>query len=329
MTKIQDQAHTMLKAAQETAKANYDRKRGKSWEFKEGQSVWLESTNITLQNGIKKLAPRRYGPFTIIRQHGPSSFELRLPKAWSRLHPVFNEALLSPYVPPSTPAQSLAHAPPPTIIVDDEPEYEVEFITDYKLMRRRPFYKVHWKGYPSYDDSWEPLSYLTKSKDTVKDFHNAHPSVPRPLSVRFAASDSSPHVILAILPKNALAIHTGSKDHEYRKYRLPPDTKYLWLYETDTVHGISLVVEVDSVLLPGQVRGSGLGNFEFNAGMKESKFAYPILRVIRLPRTISLSELSSSFSFSPPHRWCPAPASLVDRFAGKFPVSFSRLGRSL
>jgi hypothetical protein len=324
MTKTREHAHAMLKAAQETAKANYDRKRGRSWKFEKGNQVWLESTNITLQNGIKKLAPRRYGPFTIIEQHGPSSFELRLPDAWSKLHPVFNEALLSPYSAPSTPAQAIAHAPPPAIIVDGEPEYDVEYITDHKMMKRKSFYKVHWQGYPTYDDSWEPLAGLEHAQDAVKAFHDAHPSVRRPVSLRFAASDSSPHVVLAIYPENVTHMHDGSKNHEFRKYRLPPDARYLWLYETTPVHGIRTIIEVDSVLLPGQVVGPGRYNAEFNAGAKDAKFAYPIKRLIKLPRVISSSELQTDFAVIPPHRWCPAPFSLFDRFL----PHLSRSGRS-
>jgi hypothetical protein len=28
--------------------------------------------------------------------------------------------------------------------VDDEPEYDVELVVGYTMMRHRPFYKVHW-----------------------------------------------------------------------------------------------------------------------------------------------------------------------------------------
>jgi hypothetical protein len=146
-----------------------------------------------------------------------SSYELKLPNAWSRLHPIFNEALLSPYQPPSTPDQAILHAPPPAIIVDDVPEFEVDSVNDFKMMRKRPFYKVHWKGYPSYDDTWEPLSNLDHAKEAIADFHAVHPRIRKPISVCFAASDSAVDVILAIHPSHVTNIVSGSKTHEFRK----------------------------------------------------------------------------------------------------------------
>jgi hypothetical protein len=215
ITDIRLKANDYLKAAQKTAKAYYDRKRGKAWEFKEGDLVWLESTNITLSLGVKKLAPRRYGPFTIISKHSPSSYKLNLPAAWSRLHPIFNEALLSPYREPTTGEQALTHAPPPPIIVDDELEYDVDSVIGHKIMRKRPFYKVHWKGYPSYDDTWEPLANLDHAHEAIRDFHTLHPKLRLPTSLRFSAANSSPDVILAIYPEHVASITAGTKTHEF------------------------------------------------------------------------------------------------------------------
>jgi hypothetical protein len=180
-------------------------------------------------------------------------------------------------------------------------------------MRRSPFYKVHWKGYPSYDDTWEPLANLDHAQDAIREFHIKNPKLRLPISLRFAATNSAPDIILAIHPENVAALLAGSKTHEFRKYRLSPDARFLWLYETAPTHAIRYVIEVDAVLLKGQVLGPGLGNAEFNAGLKASSFAYPILKVHRLPRPISASELFD-FAVLPPHRWCPATPSFVLRF---------------
>ena len=200
---IRERAHKSLKAAQATAKAYYDRKRAKSWNLRDGDLVWLDGTHITPVARIKKLSPRRYGPFPIIKRHGPSSFELRLPAAWSRLHPVFNEALLTPYTPPITPGQAVSFRPTPEII-DDTEHFEVEYLTDFKMMRRKPFYKVHWAGYPSFDDSWEPLAnLLPTAEEAVRDFHAANPTHPFP-SALVARSRCLPrrHTSSSLLPQN-------------------------------------------------------------------------------------------------------------------------------
>jgi hypothetical protein len=313
ITDIRVKANEALRHAQDLAKAHYDRKRGVSWDFEIGDLVWLEGTNITQITGTKKLSPKRYGPFTIVDKHGSSSYKLNLPAAWSRLHPVFNEALLSPYREPATAEQALRHSPPPAIMIDGAQEYDVDSIVGFKFMRRRPFYKVRWKGYQPFDDTWEPLANLDHALDLVKAYHDSHPGLRRPTAVRFSASDSSPDVVLAIYPEHVATIVDGSKTHEFRKYRLSPDAKFLWLYETAPVCAVRFVIEVDNVALPGQIPSSGLGNAAFNTGDKESKFAYPILRLVRLPRPISASELLD-FGLCPPHRWCPASPSFVLRF---------------
>ena len=184
-------------------------------------------------------------------------------------------------------------------------------------MRGHTFYKVCWKGYSPYDDSWEPKANLDHARDAIADFNAAHPS--RPLCSCFSSSTSSPHIVLAISPKWASALRNGSKTHEFRKYMLPPDVRFAWLYETGPVFGISTVIELDSLRLPGQVLGPGVGNDDFNVGRKASRFAYPILSVHRLPRLLSASELISHHSVAIPHRWCPAPSSLPRAFAGLLP----------
>ena len=63
--------------------------------FQLGQKVLLDSQNlITLYH--KKMAPRREGPFEIIKVLGPVTYRLKLPKSW-KIHNVFRAKLLKPY----------------------------------------------------------------------------------------------------------------------------------------------------------------------------------------------------------------------------------------
>ena len=147
MKSIHEEAESALKAAQETMKRYYDRKRGESRDYKVGDRVWLEGYNIKTDRPMKKLEDKRYGPFTILKKVGRSSYQLQLPKTWRSLHPVFNEVVLSPYTPPIFPSQQKELPPPPQIINDHE-EYDVEEIMDSKLERGNLKYLLKWKWYP-------------------------------------------------------------------------------------------------------------------------------------------------------------------------------------
>jgi len=74
----------------------------------------------------------------------------------------------------------LASAP---VIIDREPEYEIFWIVDSKIDRRRAcklLCKVIWLGYEDTGDEskWIPTSKLTYAMDLVSDFHIAYPAKP-------------------------------------------------------------------------------------------------------------------------------------------------------
>src|SRR5213075_445517 len=93
-----------------------------------------------------------------------------------KIHPVFHVSLLDRYVESDIPTRT--QPPPPSIVIDNEVEYEVEQILDSKFIRKRLFYLVKWKGYPISENSWEPVSHLTHSKDLIAKFRSQHPNKP-------------------------------------------------------------------------------------------------------------------------------------------------------
>ncbi len=64
------------------------------------------------------------GPFIITAKKGASAYTLKLPTNW-HIHPTFNEALLTPYMPPAFPNQEQPLPPPPDLIEGTE-HYKVE-----------------------------------------------------------------------------------------------------------------------------------------------------------------------------------------------------------
>ena len=78
--------------------------------------------------------------------------------------------------------------PPPPIMVDDKPKFEISEILDTKIDNRRRacklLYLVCWMGYEGTDEetSWILTSELGHASELVVDFHKAYPAKPGPLS---------------------------------------------------------------------------------------------------------------------------------------------------
>jgi hypothetical protein len=101
--------------------------------FQVGEQVWLEANNLKLPYQTSKLAPKRQGPFKIIRKILSVAYQLELPASWA-IHDVFHASLLSPYR--ETPAHGPNFCRPPPDLIGDEEEYEVEAIINHRFKGR-------------------------------------------------------------------------------------------------------------------------------------------------------------------------------------------------
>jgi len=70
------------------------------------------------------------------------------------------------------------HAPPPPIVVDGEPEWEVEKVLDSRWHWRRFQFLIKWKGFSREHNSWEVASDV-KAPDLVAEYYRKHPAAPR------------------------------------------------------------------------------------------------------------------------------------------------------
>ena len=92
---------------------------------------------------------------------------------------VFHVSLLDRHVASDIP--TCVQPPLPPVIIDNQTEFEVEELLDSKIMHKRLFYLVKWKGYPVSDNSWEPASHLSNTRDLVDSFHVKYPNEPSAL----------------------------------------------------------------------------------------------------------------------------------------------------
>jgi len=137
--------------------------------FHKDNLVLLEATNLQTTHLKAKLTPRRYRPFKVLWA-SPTNCKLALPPQM-RIHLVFHNSLLKPYVETSTHRPNFVQ-PPPEIIGGEEGHYKIKKILQSQPTRnkRSTEYLVHWKGYTDADCTWVPAKELTHTKELVQEF---------------------------------------------------------------------------------------------------------------------------------------------------------------
>ena len=165
-------------------KRKYDKHRRESVQYNVGDWVLLDSFHISSERPNKKLEDKRYGPFQIQAKVGSGAYRLKLPPQWKAIHPVFNEALMSPAHQPTFPNQPKLVADVPAV-TDSLPQPEE--ILDSKVMRGALRYLVKWKDKPRSENTWEKRSDLLKtSRPLIDAFHAKNPTAPRMPTITIA-----------------------------------------------------------------------------------------------------------------------------------------------
>ena len=135
------------------------------------QKVWLDARNLQTKVPSKKLAPRRYGPFTITEKVSAVVYRLKLPNHM-KIHDVFHVDLLTPYR--QNQIYGEAFPQPPPDLIEGEEEYEVEeIVSDRRHGRSRSLqYLIKWKGYPQSENSWVNAKDV-HAPQLVKEYHDS------------------------------------------------------------------------------------------------------------------------------------------------------------
>ena len=155
MRAITARAKRSMFAAQMRQKRYYDKNRTDK-QFAVGDKVLLSTANLALKvlrTGVRKLAPKWVGPFTVIERIGSLGYRLELP-ATMTVHNVFHACYLRPY------KDDLRKKPPPVPELDEQGEdnFEVDRILDHaevkKGNKRKLKYLLRFTGYGPEEDMW-------------------------------------------------------------------------------------------------------------------------------------------------------------------------------
>jgi transposase InsO family protein len=172
-----EEAKAALVQAQDDMTKYYNRHRQPTPVFQPGDRVYLDASDIRTTRPSAKLSHRKLGPFEVVRSVGSHAYRLKLPRTMQRLHPVFPVVKLHPAPPDPIPGRK-PKPPPPPILIDGEPEYEVEEIMNSRMFRGRLEYLVRWRGYGREEASWETRENVHAPRLIAK-FYQDHPGAPR------------------------------------------------------------------------------------------------------------------------------------------------------
>jgi len=176
MSQLNDILQAEITEAQLRHKEYYDAGRKPDLNLQSGDMVWLLPTNIRTTRPCKKLDYKKIGRFKILARLGESAYKLDLPPSM-RIHNTFHISLLELYR--ENKFSSQRTQPPPPIIVEGEPEYELEQIIDSRLHYGKLQYRAKWTGYPpEHDKVWYRYADFENVGIAKQQFHQKYPRKP-------------------------------------------------------------------------------------------------------------------------------------------------------
>ncbi|MBW0503094.1 hypothetical protein O181_042809 [Austropuccinia psidii MF-1] len=101
------------------------------------------------------------------------------PPIYMEVHPpVFHISLIEPVKTSTIPNQH--REPHPPIIIEEEEEWEVSQIVDFKIKSEKLWYFVEWKGFSQDPESFtcESTKNLKDFPECIKDFYSSYPNKP-------------------------------------------------------------------------------------------------------------------------------------------------------
>jgi len=149
MSQLHDTLQAEMTEAQLRHKEYYDAERKPDPNLQSGDMGSLLPRKIRTTRPCKQQDYKKIGPFQILAKIGESAYKLDLPPSM-RIHNTFHISLLELYHDDKFSSQRTQPSLP--IIIEGEPEYELEQIIDFRLHYGKLQYRAKWTGYPPEHD---------------------------------------------------------------------------------------------------------------------------------------------------------------------------------
>jgi len=123
-----------------------------------GDLVWIDARLFNQQFEIRKFRDRYIGPFPVTEVCHNNNYRVDVRQRFPRMdHDVFNAKFLRPHV------QRKDHLQQPVVSQPVPGFYEVARILNHRQHHGAKQYLVRWKGFSSADDTWEPVTHLSRT----------------------------------------------------------------------------------------------------------------------------------------------------------------------
>jgi hypothetical protein len=126
-------------------------------QFKEGDMIYIDSTDIKLRTLAAKFKQRWIGPHKVTHRTGAVTYRIQLPSTLKRIHPVFHVSKLKGHK--TSPLNPPVIAPHVELDIEDQVEYPVKEIMGSRAFGRAqvPQYHVRFASpYGPEHDDWLP-----------------------------------------------------------------------------------------------------------------------------------------------------------------------------
>jgi len=134
---------------------------------------------------------------------------------------------------------------------------------------------------------------------TAKRVHATGPSKQR---------TSKSDILISIKPQFMDLIVRREKNHEFRKYNISQEVKRMWLYVSSPDQTLRYVAIISNAKRPGEIElEDGVGNADFNAGLKVASYAYEVKEIYQLREPLPLTVMQERYSMSFPQRFSYVP----------------------